>query len=328
MHIFMDESGTFSGSKHGAVSVVGALVVPDAFISKLNSRYEIVRRGLPITDGEVKGRNLNEQQIVRVIRIARRELALYEATVVDAGHHTQEGVSNYMRALREHLTQLLPKLNPQSREKTEEAISNLSTMPAQLFLQAAAIFSVLERVLQHALLFYVQRYPKELGSFTWIIDAKDAKRATAWEQWWSWYAPGVLAVRSKLRPGAALEGADYSYHRKFETYDPISDKYQTNLALLLEDVRFVSQYEPGVEVVDILTNAVRRALTGRLGEEGWQEIPSIMINRHGHCLELMHLEGAGSPPPQPSYANIIRALGTGKRNMLSPGTYRKAELDD
>jgi hypothetical protein len=308
MHIFIDESGTFSGAKEGAISVVGALVVPDVFLEKLYRHYGRVRRGLPLIDGEVKGRGLNEQQVARVTVVARRQLALFEATVVDAGLHKQGGILTYQQGVVDHLSSLLPKLNRESRRKTEEAIAQLKKMPAQLFLQAAATFSVLERVLQHAPLYFVQRYPKELGSFSWIIDGKELGKATAWEQWWSWYAQGVLAVRSKMRPGPHLEGADYSYHRKFETYDAKSGMFGTDMSLILADVRFVSGYDPGLEIVDILTNAVRRALTGKLGQIGWGEIPNLMIHRRGHYLEFMHLEGAGVAPEKPSYAAVVSAL--------------------
>jgi len=48
---------------------------------------------------------------------------------------------------------------------------------------------------------------------------------------------------------------------------------------LLSDIRFSSQSEPGLEFVDILTNAVRRMLTGNLQKEGWKNIHRLMIHR-------------------------------------------------
>lgn len=324
MHIYIDESGTFSGAKEGTISVVGALIVPDTFLSKFNQRYEQVRRGLPVVDGEVKGRGLNEQQVAKVTKVARRHLALFEATVIDAGLHTQEGIAAYQNGLIDHLSALLPRLNQDSRPKVAAGIEQLGKVPAQLFLQAVATFGLMERILHHAPLFYVQRYPRELGGFTWKVDGKDTLKTTEWEEWWSQHAPGVLSLRSKLRPGPELEGADYSHMRKFETYDALSGSNQTDLALLLRDFEFASGYEPGLEVVDILTNAVRRALTNRLRREGWADIPSLMIARHSHYLDFIYLEGAGKAPKSPSYAPVVRAFSVGGRSMVSPSTHRKA----
>jgi hypothetical protein len=44
----------------------------------------------------------------------------------------------------------------------------------------------------------------------------------------------------------------------------------------------------GLEIVDVLTNAVRRALKGRLGQEGWGGISRLMIHRHPPYIQPMH----------------------------------------
>jgi hypothetical protein len=46
-----------------------------------------------------------------------------------------------------------------------------------------------------------------------------------------------------------------------------------------ESFRFSSQPEPGLELVDIVTNALRRGLVGNLGEAGWLPLRSVMIHR-------------------------------------------------
>src|SRR5687768_2982580 len=45
--------------------------------------------------------------------------------------------------------------------------------------------------------------------------------------------------------------------------------------VLMEDFRFSAAAEPGLEMADIVVNAVRRALTGNLSFPGWREIPQL-----------------------------------------------------
>ena len=57
--------------------------------------------------------------------------------------------------------------------------------------------------------------------------------------------------------------------------------------IMTENFRFSSDPEPGpgLEMVDILTNATRRALVGNLGKEGWANIPRLMIHRNNHYIQ-------------------------------------------
>jgi hypothetical protein len=65
MHIFIDESGPFGGiGQFPSVSLIGALIVPDARLASLERQYKRLRPNLPKDEkGEVKGRLLNEQQV-------------------------------------------------------------------------------------------------------------------------------------------------------------------------------------------------------------------------------------------------------------------------
>ena len=63
MHVFIDESGSFTGFHAGSISVVGALAVPDEKLGPLKKKYAKIRARLPLEKGEVKGRLLNEKQI-------------------------------------------------------------------------------------------------------------------------------------------------------------------------------------------------------------------------------------------------------------------------
>jgi len=68
MHIFIDESGSFSGFHEGSISAVGALAIPDFKLAFLTKKYNKLRLHLPKFKGEVKGRLLDEEQIAQVVQ--------------------------------------------------------------------------------------------------------------------------------------------------------------------------------------------------------------------------------------------------------------------
>ena len=84
----------------------------------------------------------------------------------------------------------------------------------------------------------------------------------------------------------------------------------------------------GLELVDILTNAVRRALTGNLAREGWENIPRLMIHMRDHYIKFMRLEGASEEPQIYPYANVARHFLSGGKYMLSPKFSREADSEE
>jgi hypothetical protein len=73
MHIFIDESGTFTrGQSAEAVSVVGALIVPEVRLARIEEKYAALRPNLPKEKDEVKGRLLDEGEIARVVAMLLR----------------------------------------------------------------------------------------------------------------------------------------------------------------------------------------------------------------------------------------------------------------
>ena len=184
--------------------------------------------------------------------------------------------------------------------------------------------------------FFAQRKPYELGSFACVVDGKDPAKVTRWEEWWAHYAQGAIATMSKRRPALMLPGnfhADYSFYDKFNLLDEKGEK-GTSLKLLLKDLRFSSKAEPGLEFVDILTNAVRRALSGNLKKEGWQNIHRLMIHRNEPYISFVVFHEGTGVVHAASYTNIVHEgfsrdgrLMLTKRNMglaLSAGGARPA----
>jgi hypothetical protein len=282
VRIFIDESGTFSGFQANSVSVVGALVIPDVMMGKIEKKYAKFRGGLPKENGEVKGKLLNERQVNKVVTLLMRNEALFEITAVDLGLHQEKAVRDYKQKLGEQMLAKVASFREDVRPEVQAASEYILQASLNLFLQALTTFNVMHRVISRATTFFAQRKPYELGSFSWIVDGKEPAKVTRWEGWWAHYAQGALASMSKRRPAWMLPeafNADYSFYEKFNSVDEKSEA-GTSLKLLLKDITFSAQTQHGLEFVDILTNGVRRALTGNLQREGWQNMHRLMIHEN------------------------------------------------
>lgn len=146
MRIFIDESGTFSGFQANSVSVVGALVIPDVMIGKIEKKYSEFRDKLPKENGEVKGRLLNENQVDKVVSLLFRNEALFEITAVDLGLHQENAVRDYKRKLGEQMLAKVANFREDVRPEVQAASEYILQAPMNLFLQALATFNVLHLV--------------------------------------------------------------------------------------------------------------------------------------------------------------------------------------
>lgn len=96
-----------------------------------------------------------------------------------------------------------------------------------------------------------------------------------------------------------------------------------NLGLVLsESLRFSTAPEPGLELVDILTNATRRALRGNLKAEGWQDIPSIMIARNPNTIQLLSLDSNVPQSMKLPYGKTVMAFHKNANSMLTAKNHK------
>lgn len=136
------------------------------------------------------------------------------------------------------------------------------------------------------------------------------------------------------RPAWKLKGADYSHFERFEMGMPeyllarLPDAADQTAGIdlrmvFMENFRITNEGEEGLELVDIVTNDVRRAFKGTLAEAGWTPIRTLMIHRRGQYIGVLDLEGTqrGSDYP-PRYRRVFDVFRTGGRDMLVPPTRR------
>jgi hypothetical protein len=178
MHIFLDESGSFVGYEKGSIGVVGALVIPDGNWRRLRRKFARIRPSLLKEGNEVKGRLLGEHDVNRVVRLLAAREAIFAVTALDLGVHTEAGVVEFRQKLAAETRAKLPAFPESLRGRIAEAVDYLDTMTPQLFLQALATFELIHGVISHTILYFSQRRPYELSSFTWVVDGKERTKVT------------------------------------------------------------------------------------------------------------------------------------------------------
>lgn len=327
VRIYIDESGNFLTREDGSsVGAVGALVVTESQVDLFERRYAQLRPLLPKENGEVKGRNLGEADIARVVDVARRSGLLYEVSVVDLLPDHTAVVEAHRAGQCEGLTaKLTPKHHPNTVAWVKSLRQRLQQMPPQLYAQCVATFDVIWTTLVHATSYYCQREPEALASFRWVVDAKAPVGITKWEDWWSKVVNPMLQSRSMREPFPMLEDGDYSHFAAKDMPVPgylveevadLDGKTGLSMGPVLREVEFTAAPLPGLEVVDVLTNAVRRALVGHLQPRGWRGIAGVMIHRRGGTYVHIATFGPSRDVAEPAMT-VLRGLGTGGRSMLT-----------
>lgn len=338
MHIFLDESGTFAleTDKSHSISAVGALVIPSSHMKGFERLYGRLRRTLPKTKGEVKGRELSEYHVVQLANVLRKINALFEIVVIDMARHSKEALLQHKTGQEEAITaHLTADHQPKLVEQVWELREQLKNMPLQLYVQSAAMGELVYHTLNHADIYYAYRNPAELGSYHWRIDAKDRLAITPWEQWWSVVILPMLESHSFREPFVVAEGGDYRWHNRFRitpsdyklqfVKDPQRNHFHDLKMVLTEDFRFSSEPELGLEAVDIVTNAIKRSLSGNFRRDGWMALPQLMIHRNSHYIRLITLSGETNSSHRIPYSKVIDDFRRGGRRMLPQGMYKNSE---
>ena len=291
MHIFIDESGTFTGYHDKSISVLAALAIPNGNLRGIQRKYARIRPSLQKENSEVKGRNMEARDVNRIVRILANRQAILEVTAIDLGLHTQAGILAYKdKLIQDNRTELVNFPEP-LRSNVAASVDFLSKLTPQLFIQSLATFELIHRIICHSILYFAQRRPYELSSFVWVIDGKDPAKITRWEEWLTFYAPGALIRLSNREPvPMPAPGCpyifDYSFLRPFRRGETAEDK-SLDPARLLKDLRFETGPNMGLEFVDVLANATRRLLRGDLEREGWSNMHKLMIHRPENYIKFI-----------------------------------------
>jgi hypothetical protein len=313
MHIFIDESGSFVRPAAGRnLSCVGALVVPDGRLQVLIRKFRqlVARWGLP--EGEVKGRTLDEPKVAEVIALLVDAGCYFFVGATEMSVNEQAAVREFQDTQARLLTEdLTPEHSAEVREQAFRLRALHERMAPQLFLQSVVLTDVIKRVIDLASLRFALVGPaREAGAFHWVIDAKSGESRTPYEHAWQLLAGPFLQYQSLIAPGVrALEG-DYShFDRNFSrptdslpTYLPPPNTRRTgrpgatfNLSkVLYQSMQFMdSASSPGLQLADIVTNAFRRALMGRLQSAGYYRLGELMLRHDRATISFLQFRSSG-----------------------------------
>jgi hypothetical protein len=95
------------------------------------------------------------------------------------------------------------------------------------------------------------------------------------------------------------------------------DNFPLDLRLIMnEHFRFSSEPEPGLELVDIVTSTVRRALVGNIRPEGWRSVRDLIVDRTRENLNILALTGARHSKKLP-YGDVMKAFRNSRRMMFA-----------
>ena len=269
---------------------MGALVIPDSVYEKVVEDFDAVKHLWSAGGAEIKGKDLGEQEIASVIQLLNKHDILFEATTIDMGLQSGEAIGRHKETQAHAITAKLTSAHKSSLVKDLEAIqAKLRKLSNQLYVQFVLGSSLIAKILQNATIYFVQRLPNELGQFRWVIDAKD-EDLTPYENLWLDMIRPSLMSKSFTEPLPMLQGEDYSAFKKFRGVLPEVPEYLrgaipnerpfefTDLGKILKEIQFrKSEQEPGLQLVDVLTNALRRAMNGNLTRKGWEMIGCLMV---------------------------------------------------
>jgi hypothetical protein len=309
------------------ISAVGALVIPTSKCSATFDLFARMRKSLPQENGEVKGRLLDETSIGSVVDLLYKNDALLEVTAVDMGLNHEADFVWHKSETEKGITALLSDQHHKNVHDGAWALRRkLECVKIPLYVQSILTFATIESVLQHAPLYFAQRIPAELGAFHWLVDGKEKSRITDWESWWSYAAMPSLEAKSQTNPMPILKGADYSHFKRFEFEDTGNLTAQSELLdrptgidlrkVMSESFRFSSDIDPGLELVDICVNAMRRALNGHLNASGWKCLKRIMVHRKSNYVRLVSFKRNQSTHVHAPCARVLNSFTSGGRAMI------------
>ncbi|MGR3174862.1 MAG: DUF3800 domain-containing protein [Candidatus Scalindua sp.] len=318
MFIYIDESGTFAYPQRGGHSYAcaGALTIPDRFHDKALKLFKRCKSAWNCVGEEPKGSHLAEDQVAEVIDLLLICRARFHVCATDMTYNSPDAVATRKTEQADRLlANITPQHNPALVAQFKDYQLKMNALSNQLFVQLCVMTTLVIRHLQDIVVYYALTDPPELGQFRWNVDRKDNTKTTYEDIWgtllWQ-FIQGVQVTHNPRDWIVCIEGGDYSH---FEKYCDRIDKWPRHLHMRRPEMReakgvdviniskilrdsFVfgdSASTPGLQLCDIVTNAFRRAISGRLQYGGWKDLGRLMFRRDNQSACFVQLEDETKP---------------------------------
>lgn len=332
MHIFVDESGTFTNSDQiDSWCVVAGYVSPES--NRVAIQKLIFRLRLECANGaETKLKHITEERFLKFLKELRNLKGVAFAVAVDVGLHKVATVAHHRDVQAKKVVEHKNKMLHESGKSALEDLSNaIHSLPVQLYTQLFCQVELFHKILTRAPLYYVQRHPQTLGHLRWRIDRKD-KIPTAYEDAFRILLPVLLQTMAINDPMIMLKGADYSHFKRFDfaageeptylkTDYGIDSNEGSNIGMMIrEDFQLVdSALVPGVQIADLLASGLRRLLRGEFkqSDEVAKLLGANMIQelRNESPVRLVSLDQSGNVSQRTS--SLIKLMASHSRSMLT-----------
>jgi len=337
MNIFIDESGSFvSARKENSWNCVVAYISPEVdtrgvrgVLNKLKKKSKINR------NDEVKLKNIKEKDYFEFLNGLSERNGVLFSVATDAGYNSVSNIKFHQRDQVDKILKNKPKMKYKGGKQGIQLLSDqLSNLSPQLYAQLHCQVNLIHDIIQRGVLYFVQRYPKSLGSFRWRIDQKNTSK-TVFEDAFEKITPALLQTKSLRDPLSMLEGANYNAFSRYEfkkgeepTY--LKEVYGINIdadkginvgKLIREDIKFVdSKKDRGVQVVDLLASGLRRCLRNGFRDNlsVGMMLGKLMVQDQNNKLpiHLISFKGAFITKENPTYA-VVRRMANNCRPMLN-----------
>ena len=306
MRIYIDEAGNFvpPTPPRSSFSLVLALIIPTAIEKDLFYEFLRLRDTWPNQSVEIKGTSLDESQAAQVIDLLLRYDTLVQFVALDANTHPDPVVEDFKNRQADGVTaNITREHHPGPIPHMHQLGEALRATPNQLFLQAFATWELIIRAIRELTLYFAQRQPHELGDIAWVIDRKD-RTTTQMEDTWSTLILPLSESAFAREPLISIIEEDYShfdarYGITKATADPETLRHIRWLnsvhgkptssnesvginakRLLTEQLTFQDSCASlGLQLTDMLSAILRRALNGNLQISGWKDFGGLLV-RH------------------------------------------------
>jgi hypothetical protein len=331
MFIYIDESGTFAYPKsmRHSYACAGALTISERRHRAVLKSFKSLKRTWGIGMSEAKGRDLAEREIAQVIEMLVENNVKFHACATDVLYHPPAVLmSRKIIQASRLLANVTPKHQPELILELEEIGETIRTMSDQLFLQFCVMIELVNSHLHDMMLYFAKDDPMALGNFRWVVDRK-GKDVTTYENTWKILLSPFIHGRQFSSDFESrivfLEGGNYDHcQRFFKRIDNWPDHLPVrvtgldqktgidivDISLVLgESFTFSDSAETlGLQLADIVTNALRRAMMGNLRQEGWVDLGRLMFRWKDKCVRLVRFCDDTQPSIPLDDDNCIKAI--------------------
>ncbi len=283
MFVFIDESGSFvSAPKRDSWNVIVSYMMPECDWSRVQQALiDLQQTAGTCHPEEIKLKDLNEGNYFDFLNHLGQLHGVLFSVATDAGLNSISQIKKHRSIQAEKIVRYVNRMRYESgRQELRKLSDQVRNLSPQLYIQLRCQVILIETIIRYGVLYFVQRFPNELGKFRWRIDQKNSTK-TEYEKAFEILTPTWLQSYSLRKPMIILEEADYSAFKRFEypkgvapTYlktsygIDIGDSDSLDIGKLIgEDIEFVDSLQSqGVQIADLLAAGLRRTLRAQFND--------------------------------------------------------------